>query len=47
MKLVRCKWFYSTKRESDGQVSRYKARLVSKGFQQIHGIDYDENFAPV
>jgi hypothetical protein len=31
----------------DGQVSIYKARLVSKGFQQVHDIDYDETFTPV
>jgi hypothetical protein len=31
----------------DRQVSRYKFRLVSKGFQRVHDIDYDETFAPV
>lgn len=46
-KLVRCKWVYRTKKASNGQVSRYKARLVAKGFQQVHGVDYDETFAPV
>jgi hypothetical protein len=46
-KLVRCRWVYRTKSATDGQISRYKARLVAKGFQQVHGIDYDETFAPV
>jgi hypothetical protein len=46
-KLVRCRWVYRTKSKVNGQISRYKARLVSKGFQQVHGIDYDETFTPV
>jgi hypothetical protein len=46
-KNFRCRWVYRTKSVTNGHVRRYKARLVSKGFQQVHDIDYDETFAPV
>jgi hypothetical protein len=46
-KLVRCRWVYRTKSTVNGQISRYKSRLAAKGFQQVHGIDYDETFTPV
>jgi len=47
MNIVRCRWVYRTKKEANKQVIRYKERLVSKGFQKIHKIHYDETFDPV
>ena len=32
---------------ADGSPLKYKARLVAKVYSQVHGIDYNEAFAPV
>jgi hypothetical protein len=30
--------------DKDGNVHIYKTQLMTKGFKQIHGVDYDETF---
>lgn len=46
-KVVGCKWIYKIKRNSDGTVARYKARLVTQCFHQQADLDYTETFSPV
>ena len=38
-------WVFKLKRNPDGTIDRYKARLVAQGFSQRPGFDYFEVFA--
>jgi hypothetical protein len=44
---VTSKWIYKIKHAVDGSIEKYKAIFVARGFLQVEGVDYDENFAPV
>ena len=46
-KAIGLKWIFKIKRNADGSISKYKSRLVAKGYIQRHGVDFEEVFAPV
>ena len=45
--ILRGRWVYVEKRGSTGEIIRYKARWVVRGFEQREGIDFTETFASV
>ncbi|KAM2407389.1 hypothetical protein ACFX1X_026583 [Malus domestica] len=46
-KMIGVKWVYKTKLNENGEVDKYKAWLVAKGYAQEYGVDYAEVFAHV
>ncbi|PLW51189.1 hypothetical protein PCANC_11436 [Puccinia coronata f. sp. avenae] len=45
-RLLKAKWVFSLKTDANGTPTRYKARYVAKGFDQIKGEQFDATFAP-
>ncbi|GJU01029.1 retrovirus-related pol polyprotein from transposon TNT 1-94 [Tanacetum coccineum] len=45
--VITLKWIYKVKLDELGGILKNKARLVSRGYRQEEGIDFEESFAPV
>lgn len=46
-KVIGLKWVFKLKKDTKGQIIKYKARVVAKGYVQRQGVDFEEIFAPV
>ena len=45
-KFLGGRWVFALKKNENGEIVKYKARYVAKGFNQIFDSDYVETFAP-
>jgi len=46
-KVIDSKWIFKVKKDVEGNVTRFKTRLVAKDFFQKKGIDYEDIFSPM
>ena len=42
-----CKWVYKLKETSNSANTKFKAKLITNGFRQEYGFDFDEIFSPM
>ena len=43
-KPIGSKWVFKEKTNREGEVKKYKVRLVAKGYSRVEGVDFGEIF---
>ncbi|POV97405.1 hypothetical protein PSHT_14600 [Puccinia striiformis] len=46
MPMLGSRWVFAIKRSQDGDILRFKARVVAQGFTQVQGQNFEKTFAP-
>ncbi|KAF7267842.1 hypothetical protein GWI33_018969 [Rhynchophorus ferrugineus] len=44
---ISCRWVFTLKSNADGNIDKYKTRLVIKSFNQRERANYNRTFSPV
>lgn len=47
LKAIDLRWVYKAQKNTNGEIVKYKNRIIAKGSVQKQGRDFDENFAPL
>ena len=45
--IIRSKWVFYIKQNTDGSLEKYKAQLIARGFTQIYRVDYLNTYSPI
>ena len=45
-RIIQSKWVFQAKYGNDGQITKYKAHLIARGFTQVPSVDSTDTFAP-
>ena len=45
--ILKGQWVYKTKLDKDNNIIKYKAKQVTKGFQQKYGINFNKTFSNI
>ena len=46
-RIIKSGWVFKSKKGPNGEILKYRARFIVKGYSQVAGIDFDQTYSPV